>query len=184
MANRPAKRPTSQQLLQEYESCHRTVTLMETTIWQTGAAMSLGLAGAFVLVAVRGLDAQPPWWVAVIVGILSFAVSAIWWFVARRWWSIQHAMFLRMRHIERALGMHSFWYIQSLDHPELLKKVRLPKEDEAELLARSARKNTVGIHDHQRTGPQALLWVLPFVLLAIWWLYALVLLVSTVLGAA
>jgi len=178
MPTRSPKKPTTKELLAEYDYCHRTVSLMETTIWQTGAAMSLGLTGAFLLVTVRGPDTQPRWWVAMFAGLLSYAVSTVWWFVARRWWSIQHAMFLRMRHIERALGLHSFWYIQYLDHPELLKAIRLPKADEADILRRASNTNSIGIRDHQKTGPQSLIWILPFLLLGVWWLYAIALLLS------
>jgi hypothetical protein len=62
-------------------------------------------------------------------------------------------MFLRMGHIERAHGLHAFRYTQYLDHPELLKHVRLPEENESDILKLSARRNKVGIHDHQKAGP-------------------------------
>ncbi len=176
--------PSREELLREYEFCQRTATSMEATIWQTAAAMSLGLVGAFLLVATREVASQPPWWAAALMGALSFGVSTIWWVVARRWWSVQHAMFYRMRHIERTLGLHSLRYVQYLDHPALLKTSTLAKSQIDELAARAAKANTVGIKDHQKLGPQSVLWLLPFLLAGIWGLYSLILLMVQLLEAA
>ena len=108
----------TENLWREYESCQRAAQNVESAIWQTGAVMALGSVGAFVVMANHPLNAQPPLFVAAIVGSLIIVVSIIWWLMARRWWSVQHAMFWRMRHIANKLEIHGLLYLDYLDDPE------------------------------------------------------------------
>ena len=48
------------------------------------------------------------------VGLLILA--GVWWLMAWRWWSIQHAIFLRMKHIEMELGLYMTRYSHWLDN--------------------------------------------------------------------
>ena len=91
----------TENLWKEYESCQRAAQNVESAIWQTGAVMSLGSVGAFVVMASHPLSDQPPLFCAAIACIFIIVVSIIWWLMARRWWSVQHAMFCRMRHIAK-----------------------------------------------------------------------------------
>jgi hypothetical protein len=174
--------PSREELLKEYEYCQKTAQSMERTIWQTGAAMSLGLVGSFLLIALRSPDDQPPWFLACLVGPFMAFISFIWWMAARRWWSVQHAMFMRMRHIERRLGLHSLWYVQYIDHPDILPTPGLSKEEMDDLKKRSSSKDILGIKRHQHWGVQATLWVLPIVLLVAWIFYGTVLFVAQIFG--
>jgi hypothetical protein len=175
--------PTNEELLKEYEYCQKTAQSMERTIWQTGAAMSLGLVGSFLLIALRAPEDQPAWYFACLVGPFMALVALLWWFAARRWWSVQHAMFIRMRHVERRLGLHSLWYVQYIDHPDLIPESGLNKDEIADLKKRSSSRDRLGIRRHQHWGVQATLWVLPILLFAAWWIYSLVLLLTQIFGA-
>jgi hypothetical protein len=53
--------------------------------------------------------------VAGAVGVLVNVAACIWWHMARRWWSIQHVKFLRMRHIEESIGLYQTRYLRYLD---------------------------------------------------------------------
>jgi hypothetical protein len=185
MAKRTVKtEPSREELLKEYEFCQKAAQSMESTIWQTAAAMSIGLVGSFLLVTLRAADDQPPWYVACLVGPFMTVIALIWLLIARRWWSVQHSMFMRMRHIEKRLGIHSTWYLQYLDHPELLQDSGLSAEEIASLAKRSTTRDRIGIRRHQHWGVQATLWLLPVVLLVGWAIYSFVLFIAQVFGAA
>lgn len=100
-----------QLLLKEYELCQDSAYKLESTIWQTSAAIGIGSIGSLVLL----VRAQPPWLGALAIGILVNYAAWIWWHMARRWWSIQHAKFRRMRHIEQILHFHQVSYLDYLD---------------------------------------------------------------------
>ena len=140
--------------------------------------MSVGLAGSFLLVSLRSAQEQPPWYLACLAGPFMAGIAFLWWLAARRWWSVQHAMFMRMRHIERRLGLHSLSYVRYLDHPETLPVRDLARYEIDDLRQRSSAKHTIGIGRHQHWGVQATLWLLPIVILFAWLLYAFVLLVT------
>jgi hypothetical protein len=175
--------PSTETLLREYEASRLTAESMEKTIWQSSAVIGIGLVGSLVAVVLRGEDAQPPWFVGCLVGPLVSILSVMWWFVARRWWSVQHAMFIRMRHIERRLGIHSLNYIQYLDHPESVPGTGLNQAEREDLTARSDARFLKIFKAHQKQGVQEFMWLLPFVMLVAWLAYAVLLLIAGILAA-
>jgi hypothetical protein len=184
MAKQPSIKAAEREvLLKEYEFSQKTAENMENTIWQSSAVIGVGLFGSFLLIALRGTDSQPPWYIACVVGPIVFVLSLIWWLVARRWWSVQHAMFLRMRHIERRLGMHSLNYIGYLDHAELVPKEGLSATERTEIKERRERNLFLGVKDHQRKGVQEFIWVFPLLLLFAWMGYAIILFIVQVFCA-
>ncbi len=165
----------TENLWREYESCQRAAQHVESAIWQTGAVMSLGSVGAFVVIANHPLDAQPPLFVAAVTGLFIIVVSVIWWLMARRWWSVQHAMFWRMRHIAEKLEIHGLIYIDYLDKPEsyLRNPNQLPKglseKEQADLKKRT--EGCVFCRSHQHYGVQKCLkWFLVINIL-LWVIY-------------
>ncbi len=110
--NEQEKLASDSLLLKEYELCQASVQRLESTIWQTFAA--IGVVSIATLVAVA--KASPDALVAFVIGILVIATTFIWWYMARRWWSIQHATILRMRHIEECTGtLYQMRYVYYLD---------------------------------------------------------------------
>ena len=103
----------TEQILKEYELCQNTATRLEDTIWKTSAAIGLGSLGSFVLVISQ--KEAPDWQSILIVGLLVFVTSLIWLFMAKRWWNIQHATFLRMKHLEEELHYYQTSYIYHKD---------------------------------------------------------------------
>lgn len=183
-----AKRSTSpavdpEVLLKEYEFSQSTAESMESVIWQSSTVIGLGLIGSFAIVALRGADSQPPWYVACLTGPTLFMLSLIWWLVARRWWSVQHAMFMRMRHSEKRLGIHSLNYIRYLDDASLMPASGLNEAETQELNARREKRILLGIKNHQKRGVQEFIWIFPILLLVIWLVYASMLFVDQVLIA-
>lgn len=166
--------PSREELLKEYEFCQSAALSLEETIWQTSAIMGIGIIGTFLFIGTRSAIDQPPWQVAAISGAFSFAVSLIWWFVARRWWSIQHAMFMRMRHIEENLGLHAHRYIKYLDDPSTIPTSDLAEKQFDELKRRSVQKGVLRFyHEHQRSGVQSVLKLFPICVLIAWFLYTI-----------
>ena len=151
-------------LSKEYEWCQDAKQKLETTIWQTSATIGTGLIGVFALTAGRDVSQET----ACIIGAFTFAVSIIWWFMARRWWSIQQANIIRMQHIESKLGIYRERYVDYLDNPNHLSKSGLPPEQVTELRNRAKEKQYVLLPVHQRGGIQELL-LLFFVLNALAW---------------
>ncbi|MFX0116643.1 MAG: hypothetical protein ACFFB3_18990 [Candidatus Hodarchaeota archaeon] len=164
--------PDRKELLKEYEFCQISTQSMEKTIWQTSAIMGVGIIGTFLFIGTRSIENQPPWPVAAMIGGFSFLVSLMWWFIARRWWSVQHAMFMRMRHIEQDLGFHSTRYVKYLDDSSKIPKSELKKEYVQELQKRSEENGFFG-KGHQRTGVQAILIFFPYIVLIAWSVYTL-----------
>ncbi len=95
------KQPDKEALLKEYELCQNSAQSLETPIWQTSAAIGIGSIGSLILVATaeRPLPLIP----TIIIGAFVCLGSYMWLFIAKRWWSIQHTNYLRMRHIEEDL---------------------------------------------------------------------------------
>src|SRR3972149_11973155 len=114
--------PTRDDLWKEYESCQKSAQSLEAVLWQTNAGLGLGSIGTIVLIFNHTKDEQLPWQVILALGSFFLAVTIIWLFMARRWWSIQHAFFIRMRHIEEDLSTYQTRYIHYLDNPCELSK--------------------------------------------------------------
>ena len=157
-------------LLKEYELCQNSAQSLESTIWQTSTAVGIGSVGTLVLVA----NIRPDWQVVAIIGGLVTATAFIWWYMAKRWWSIEHAKFLRMRHIEEDLKMmYQVRYIQYLDNPRQLVTSGLSMERQHELKH---------FDNYQRTGVQGVLRFLPYLVLTTWVLFTVALLLSEPCG--
>lgn len=156
--------PDADTLFKEYELCQESAQKLESTIWQTSAALGIGSIGTLSLIANHPLEEQPPFLITLVIGLLISGVGTIWWHMARRWWSIQHAKYLRMRHIEEELNMHQTRYIKYLDDPSELATSSLPKERQDEL-KRFADSN------YQREGVQKYMKLLPLIMAASWGVY-------------
>lgn len=166
------KKPTDDQLLKEYEFCQNKAQSMEVTIWQTSAVIGIGLSGTFIYSGTRTIDNQLPWQIALIIGFFISLLTILWWFTSRRWWSIQHAMFLRMRHIEDELGLKSNNYIKFLDHPENIPSETLPEYQVAEIKNCAQKKPCLG---HQKYGVQQVLRFFPWLVCLSWLAYTIIL---------
>jgi hypothetical protein len=162
--------PTRAELLREYELCQNNAHNLESRIWQTGTAIGIGSIGFLIVVANHRTTEQPPWQVAAIIGILIFLMSLMWWYMARRWWSIQHAFFMRMRHIEEELGLYHARYIQYLDDPDSLSNSGLLDKYINEVRERATKQRGI-VKVHQRKGIQEILALLPIAILLSWVIY-------------
>ena len=134
-------------------------------------------------VALLGDDSQPPWYVACLIAPIVLILSGFWWLAARRWWSVQHAMFMRMRHIEKRLGMHSMNYVRYLDDAKYMPKTGLNQEEKREIAWRRDKDILPFIKDHQKRGVQEFVWIFPFFMFLVWLIYAGILLARSILGS-
>ncbi len=163
--------PSREELFKEYEFCQTHAQSLESTIWQTGTAMSIGGIGPLIVMANHPMSEQPPCRVAAAVGIGIFLVSIVWGLAARRWWCIQHACFMRMRHIETELGLHQTRYVQYLDDPQSLKESGLRDKYSKEIRER-AKEGWWPMYAHQRAGIQGAFSIgLPAIVLVSWAVY-------------
>lgn len=152
----------SELLLREYEICQDASQKLEATIWQTSAIIGIGSIGSFVVVTNHSLDDQPPFLISLLICIVFIVASWIWWHMARRWWSIQHAKYLRMRHIEKELGIYQARYIEYLDDLSKLQDSNLANELQGELMQ---------FQDYQKDGIQKYLRLLPIFVSLAWIIY-------------
>jgi hypothetical protein len=165
-------------LLKEYGFCQEASHNSESKIWQTSSIIGLGLIGTFILVITRLPFKHDNWVISALLGLFSVIVGYIWWKIARRWWSVQHAMFVRMRHIEQELDMYIVRYVDYLD--ELSKCGTSVKMDASNLSEQ--QKNDLRyrvnvcivpwIKDHQRSGVQIPLLSFLFLNFVVWLVYS------------
>ncbi len=101
--------------------------------------------------------------------VSKFLATVAWFFTARRWWSIQQAYLIRMRHIEEELGLYAVRYVHFLDNSSALAGSGLRKEY-ADELARRARLQAI-LPAHQRQGVQWTMSFLPLIVLLAWVAY-------------
>jgi hypothetical protein len=102
----------TERLLEEYKLCQNKTQQIEDTIWKTSGAIGFSSLGTFIATLFQN---DPKWQTALILGFLVSAMSIIWWFMAQRWWNIQHATFLRMKHLEKELHFYQVRYIYHKD---------------------------------------------------------------------
>jgi hypothetical protein len=188
-----------ERLLREYELCQDAAQNLESTIWQTSTVIGIGSIGTFLLV----VKEDPCWLVAALIGGLVTTANCIWWRMARRWWSIQHTKFLRMRHIEECVGFGQTRYCKYLDalpKPDNSEKKKEKEKEEQEDIDKLREKylrndvrvlgNLARIYDdlgelrenHEQNGVQYFLKWFPQINLAAWILYVLYLLLQDLLG--
>lgn len=118
-------------LLEEYRLCQEKDQKLESTIWITWGAMGIGSIGSFAFLLRNGNDFR-------LVLATSFIVVLtvwIWWFIAKRWWDIQHTVFQRMRHIEEDLK-----YIFQIRYVDLKDGGRKPDSIDLEYLGYGDKK--------------------------------------------
>ena len=101
---------TKEYFLKEYELCQQSVERLDSNIWKTSGFMGIGVIGTLVLLfsKIQILD-------NILLGWLIIALVVIWWSMSKRWWDIQHIIFLRMSHIEEILGFRQIKYIRYKD---------------------------------------------------------------------
>lgn len=161
--------PSTETLWHEYESCQKATQSLESIIWQTSGVIGIGSIGSLILIANRVDTEHPSPFIVAVIGLFVVFASTIWWFMARRWWSIQHSLFMRMRHIEKRLGIHATRYLQYLDDPSTLSAKDLLATEIEELKNRAEKRGLFA--PHQRIGVQSVLWLLPVITLFAWGLY-------------
>lgn len=157
-------------LQKEYEWCQGSAQSLESTIWQTSAVIGLGTIASFIAVVPQN---SLGWKEILATGILINSAFWIWWTMARRWWSIQQAYFIRMRHIEEDLkGIYKMRYVHYLDNPSALRESQLSRVRKKELYDRAHKRVLEGTFSvHQRKGLQDFVWILPLANTLIWLLY-------------
>lgn len=179
----------NQELMKEYELCQQGVQALEATIWQSGSLVGIGSVGGILLVA--GLDDAQ---LAVIpAGIMVVFGNFLWWRLAKRWWSVQHARITRMRLIEQQLkraGQASYvQYLNDLDRVRSRRKKRWNKRGErpqglvARLRNRVPLEDAVELHrvncpTYYKPGPREFLWQLPWINLVAWVVLSVLLIFS------
>jgi hypothetical protein len=154
-------------LLKEYELCQDHVKHLDLNIWTTASIVGLGSIGSLALPVSSRIGLPELYAIAILV----ITVAWIWWAMASRWWDVQHASLIRMKHIEEELHLFRNRYIAFLDFPKDKRKDqtntinRLSGEHIAELLSFAP-----DFHKGQVKGSIA---VLPKAVTAIWIAYSI-----------
>lgn len=104
-------------LIEEYKLCDKRTARLEGYIWQTAALFGVGSVVGLVAAANEISTSQNSVVISTaIAAIFGIVVSLVWWRFARRWWSIQHLMFERMREIDREVGSKMSVIVHNRDH--------------------------------------------------------------------
>jgi hypothetical protein len=95
-------------LFKEYDICRKEALQLETNIWKTAAIFSIGSGVGLTYFLKEYLifkgNANQIGLVVFLFGSFSIIVSLVWWRIVKRWWSIQHIKYERMRELEKLLG--------------------------------------------------------------------------------
>jgi hypothetical protein len=111
--------PTKEMLFKEYDICIKEASRLEANIWQTAALFSIGSGVGFSYFLKEFLISKGDYIkLGLSVSLFAFLViiiSLVWWRMARRWWSIQHLKYERIRKIEDNLGFSQVTMVNERD---------------------------------------------------------------------
>ena len=79
---------------------------------------------------------------------------------------MQHAIYIRMRHIEEDINFYKVRYLHYLDNPSELSNSGLAEDRIKELEDRTKKWGV-----HQRKGIQSVIWLLPVSIMVTWGYY-------------
>ncbi len=163
--------PLPDDLLEEYKICQEKTTSLSGNIWKTAIAFGIGSIAGIITLAKSSQsfpeNLRP--WLLIVLSLLAAMVLLVWKRFAYRWWSIQHAMFRRMEHIERMSKLRTDLYIGYLD-----KRVEFT-EDESQQSYHKPYLHHELVEDlkmlrdnHEIRGIQPVMWLAIEVNIAAW----------------
>jgi hypothetical protein len=148
--------PKKEHQLEEYKVCHEATSDLSDQIWRTAAIFTVGSITGILLLARDSTipDDLAPWLLPV-ASVFAIGILFTWWRFARRWWSVQQVMFLRMRHIEYQLGLSASRYVEYLNQMKRCETLALQlpeqyKEDFEEELKNLSKRRT---YEHRGIQP-------------------------------
>ena len=110
----------SEMLFKEYEICTKEASRLESNIWQTATLFSIGSGIGLTYFLKEFLITKGNYskleLVVPLFAFFSIIVSLVWWRMAKRWWSIQHLKYERMREIEKILGFRQISIVNERDN--------------------------------------------------------------------
>jgi len=149
------------ELLEEYKIASQKEMNLERNIWESAGVVGIGSIASIVINA-----SMPDVFSVFLLGAFSVSLVWIWWFMAKRWWDIQHVILLRKQHIEDATNMKLETYInfcdKKLQEPAIR---RLPKESIDDLQKEIIEK---GNGKFSKRGIQKSMRCFPTIVTAIW----------------
>jgi hypothetical protein len=93
-------------LVEEYRICQNQASRLETNVWQTATLLGIGsIVGLVSLAKQTSSQCQTGWITVMLASAVTINATIVWWRFARRWWSIQHLKYERMREIETVVGL-------------------------------------------------------------------------------
>lgn len=110
-----AQIPTRDELFKEYELCQNSTQNIESKIWKTSGIIGIATLATTSYLAKTEIKTSEGAVLICAIGAIIILVLWIWWGMAKRWWDIQHIIFMRMRHIEEDLGIFQYRYISFID---------------------------------------------------------------------
>ncbi|MBW8003673.1 MAG: hypothetical protein FVQ80_16960 [Planctomycetes bacterium] len=104
-----------EKMIEEYKLCQQKTQHLESMIWKTSGIIGIGSLSALIYFAKQAVDeaGKPQERLFLFFGAIVVITVWIWWFMAKRWWDIQHWTFERMRDIEEDLI--AFFQIRYID---------------------------------------------------------------------
>ena len=148
------------ELLEEYKIASQKEMNLERNIWESAGVVGIGSIASIVINA-----SMPDVFSVFLLGAFSVSLVWIWWFMAKRWWDIQHVILLRKQHIEDATNMKLETYIKFCDREYKESNIKgLTKKNHEELEEIRDKDNG----EFAKRGVQKSLRWFPRVVTAIW----------------
>ena len=106
------ERQDLEQIKQEYDICLSRSQQLESNIWISSSLMGIGSTLPIIIALFSDKIGVFSF---CIIGLMVISINLIWFFISRRWWTLQHIVFLRMRHLEQKLNYKINSYIAHFD---------------------------------------------------------------------
>jgi hypothetical protein len=153
-------------LLQEYGSCDKQVSRIDTLIWQTASVVfPITLAG-FAYFGLSSSHTKEQFFVVIAVAIGSITLLTTWHFLSRQWYAYQAIAFYRMREIESELGMWHYRYSFFMRRPKKERNSFINTLDKKEKTKFQSLENQIG--NFPRVGLRAAIAMMTSIFILGW----------------
>ena len=115
-------------LIDEYKMCREDAARLEANIWKTSTILGLSSVTGLILKLNQNVASKDHFFLISAIAFFMITASLVWWRLSRRWWSIQHVKYNRMKVLEGKLGFKQNTLVECADS-EVMSKIRSKQQD-------------------------------------------------------